>query len=58
VDTTTVLSLGECPLGLLPFVQRQRRMDQVRGDAAFTQLHAKLLDQPSGVAEDQPLLPR
>ena len=37
-------------------VQRQRRVDQVRGDAEFTQLRDVLLDELPGVAEDEALL--
>ena len=51
-----VAALGERQLRPPPLVQRQRRVDQVRGDAELTQLHAELLDELLGVAENEALL--
>ena len=51
-----VPALGERQLRPPPLVKRQRRVDQVRGDAELPQLRAELLDEPLGVAEDQALL--
>ena len=48
--------LGERQLRPPPLVKRQRRVDQVRGDAELPQLRAELLDEPLGVAEDEALL--
>ena len=57
-DDHAVPALGERLLGPVPFVKRQRGVDQVRRDAEFPQLRAELLDELLGVAEDESLLPR
>ena len=51
-----VAALGERLLGAPPLVKRQRRVHQVRGDAARAQFRAEHLDEPLGVREHQPLL--
>ena len=55
-DDDTVASLGERLLRAAAFVDRQRRVRQVRGHAAFPQCGAYLLYELPGVAEDQALL--
>lgn len=49
--------LGERLLGPAPLAGRQRCVRQEDLDPGFAQRRAKLLDQLTGVAEDQPFLP-
>ena len=55
-DDHAVPPLGERQLRSPTLVKRERRMDQVRGDAKLAQVGAELFDQPFGVAEDKALL--